>query len=111
MDCIRKTVFDAKLYLHIIKIEKQMLRKHAGQSGIPCSAYGSLERDAKPMTRGEMYMKKFVVAILAMAMLLVTMKSTGRRDRKAMAWRLLRTAQRTSNVPSRETSILWTLRQ
>ena len=52
-----------------------MLRKHAGQSGIPCSAYGSLERDAKPMTRGEMYMKKFVVAILAMAMLLVTMDS------------------------------------
>ena len=76
MDCIRKTVFDAKLYLHIIKIEKQMLRKHAGQSGIPCSAYGSLERDAKPMTRGEMYMKKFVVAILAMAMLLVTMNSS-----------------------------------
>ena len=67
MDCIGKTVFDAKLYLHIIKIEKQMLRKLAGQSGIPCSAYGSLERDAKPMTRGEMYMKKFVVAILAMA--------------------------------------------
>ena len=76
MDCIRKTVFDAKLYLHIIKIEKQMLRKHAGQSGIPGSAYGSLERDAKPMTRGEMYMKKFVVAILAMAMLLVTMNSS-----------------------------------
>ena len=26
MDCIRKIVFDAKLYLHIIKIEKQKIR-------------------------------------------------------------------------------------
>lgn len=76
MDWIRKTVFDTKLYLHIIKIEKQILRKLAGQSGIPCSAYRRLVRDAKPITRGEMYMKKFVVAILAMAMLLVTMNSS-----------------------------------
>ena len=54
MDCIRKTVFDAKLYLHIIKIEKQkieelFLKKHLEYLSIKKEKMKHLENYQKHM--------------------------------------------------------------